>query len=63
MQKHKLGKQGPDISVVGFGAWEAGGDSYGPNSSESEVIEAIHRLANPLAHLTADELADLKGTA
>ncbi len=42
MQKHKLGKQGPEISVVGFGAWEAGGDSYGPNSSEADVIEAIH---------------------
>src|SRR5438067_6318721 len=42
MRKQKLGKQGPEISVVGFGAWEAGGDSYGPNTSEDEVIEAIH---------------------
>src|SRR5438876_1540610 len=42
MQRKKLGKQGPEISVVGFGAWEAGGDSYGPNQSEDEVIEAIH---------------------
>ena len=42
MNKHKLGKQGPEISVVGFGAWEAGGDSYGPNDSEDQVIEAIH---------------------
>src|SRR5437016_14115339 len=41
MRKQKLGKQGPEISVVGFGAWEAGGDSYGPNPSEAEVIEAI----------------------
>jgi aryl-alcohol dehydrogenase-like predicted oxidoreductase len=41
MRTHKLGKQGPEITVVGFGAWEAGGESYGPNSSESEVIEAI----------------------
>jgi len=42
MRRKKLGKQGPEISVVGFGAWEAGGDSYGPNESEDEVIEAIH---------------------
>jgi aryl-alcohol dehydrogenase-like predicted oxidoreductase len=42
MKKQTLGKHGPEISVVGFGAWEAGGESYGPNSSEAEVIEAIH---------------------
>jgi aryl-alcohol dehydrogenase-like predicted oxidoreductase len=42
MQRKKLGKQGPQISVVGFGAWEAGGDHYGPNPAEDEVIEAIH---------------------
>jgi aryl-alcohol dehydrogenase-like predicted oxidoreductase len=27
--------------VIGFGAWEAGGDAWGPNRSESEVIDAI----------------------
>jgi aryl-alcohol dehydrogenase-like predicted oxidoreductase len=42
MKKKKLGKQGPEISVVGYGAWEAGGEHYGPNPSEEEVIEAIH---------------------
>ena len=31
MRKQKLGTQGPEISVVGYGAWEAGGDAYGPN--------------------------------
>ena len=42
MKRKKLGKQGPEISVVGFGAWEAGGEHYGPNPPEDEVIEAIH---------------------
>jgi aryl-alcohol dehydrogenase-like predicted oxidoreductase len=27
--------------VVGFGAWEAGGDAWGPNASEAAVVEAI----------------------
>ncbi len=42
MKTHKLGSQGPDLSVIGFGAWEAGGEAYGPNDSEERVIEAIH---------------------
>jgi len=37
----KLGSQGPEISVVGFGAWEAGGDAWGPNESDEVVIQAI----------------------
>jgi aryl-alcohol dehydrogenase-like predicted oxidoreductase len=41
MQMRKLGSQGPEMSVVGFGAWEAGGDAWGPNESEQVVIEAI----------------------
>jgi aryl-alcohol dehydrogenase-like predicted oxidoreductase len=32
---------GPELSVIGFGAWEAGGDAWGPNRSESEVIDAV----------------------
>jgi aryl-alcohol dehydrogenase-like predicted oxidoreductase len=27
--------------VIGYGAWEAGGEAWGPNESESAVIEAI----------------------
>ncbi|HEX2026346.1 MAG TPA: aldo/keto reductase [Actinomycetota bacterium] len=41
MQTRRLGSSGPEISVVGFGAWEAGGDAWGPNDSEERVIEAI----------------------
>jgi aryl-alcohol dehydrogenase-like predicted oxidoreductase len=37
----KLGSRGPDLSVVGFGAWEAGGDEWGPNPSDEQVIEAV----------------------
>jgi aryl-alcohol dehydrogenase-like predicted oxidoreductase len=42
MQMRQLGAGGPEISVVGFGSWEAGGSHWGPNTSESEVIAAIH---------------------
>jgi len=38
----RLGSRGPELSVVGFGAWEAGGEAYGPNASEERVIAAIH---------------------
>ena len=41
MRRKKLGKQGPEISVIGFGSWEAGGDTWGPNTSDEDVIEAI----------------------
>jgi methylglyoxal reductase len=41
MQSRRLGSSGPEISVIGFGAWEAGGDAWGPNVSEERVIEAI----------------------
>jgi aryl-alcohol dehydrogenase-like predicted oxidoreductase len=27
--------------VIGYGAWEAGGEAWGPNESESAVVEAI----------------------
>ena len=42
MKTKRLGSEGPDLSVVGFGAWETGGEAYGPNESEERVIEAIH---------------------
>jgi aryl-alcohol dehydrogenase-like predicted oxidoreductase len=41
MRVRKLGARGPEISVIGYGAWEAGGAQWGPNESEDGVIEAI----------------------
>jgi aryl-alcohol dehydrogenase-like predicted oxidoreductase len=41
MRMRRLGAQGPEMTVVGFGAWEAGGDAWGPNASEDAVIDAI----------------------
>jgi aryl-alcohol dehydrogenase-like predicted oxidoreductase len=42
MRTRRLGSRGPELSTVGFGAWEAGGDDWGPNDSEATVIQAIH---------------------
>ncbi len=42
MQMRRLGAVGPEISVVGYGSWEAGGAHWGPNASQPAVIEAIH---------------------
>jgi aryl-alcohol dehydrogenase-like predicted oxidoreductase len=41
MKTRKLGEHGPEISVIGYGAWEAGGDLWGPNPSDDEVIRAM----------------------
>lgn len=41
MEQRTLGSQGPQISTVGFGAAEAGGDIFGPNESNRQVIDAI----------------------
>jgi len=42
MDHRRLGSSDLDISVVGFGSWEAGGAHWGPNTSEQDVIAAIH---------------------
>lgn len=41
MQMRRLGSSGPEISVVGFGAWEAGGMAWGPNPPDEQTIDAM----------------------
>ncbi|MDQ3985728.1 MAG: aldo/keto reductase [Actinomycetota bacterium] len=41
MKTQRLGSKGPEISVIGFGAWEAGGMAWGPNPPEEQTIQAM----------------------
>ena len=41
MRKRQLGSNGPEISVIGYGAWEAGGMAWGANPPDEQTIEAI----------------------
>lgn len=41
MRKQRLGSNGPEISVVGYGSWEAGGGIWGANPPEEELVAAI----------------------
>jgi aryl-alcohol dehydrogenase-like predicted oxidoreductase len=41
MQMLRLGSSGPEISVIGFGAWEAGGMAWGPNPPDEQTIDAM----------------------
>jgi aryl-alcohol dehydrogenase-like predicted oxidoreductase len=45
MRREGLGSRGPDLSVIGFGAWEAGGGSeWGHSPPEEQVLEAIRMV-------------------
>ncbi len=46
MKMRKLGSQGPEISAVGFGTWEAGGNAWGPEVPDERTIEAIRTGAD-----------------
>jgi aryl-alcohol dehydrogenase-like predicted oxidoreductase len=39
-----LGADGPEISVIGYGAWEAGGADWGPNASDDAVVESMRTI-------------------
>jgi len=41
MQRRKLGKDGPEISVIGYGAWEAGVGYHSVNPPDEELIGAM----------------------
>ena len=41
MRRRRLGNEGPEISLIGFGAWEAGGTAWGANQSDASVIDAM----------------------
>jgi aryl-alcohol dehydrogenase-like predicted oxidoreductase len=58
MRQKRLGKDGPEISVVGFGAWEIGG-MWGSNPPESEMIDAM--LAGFDAGMTWVDTAEVYG--
>jgi aryl-alcohol dehydrogenase-like predicted oxidoreductase len=42
MLTRRLGAHGPEISVIGLGAWEAGGDAWGANPGDDAVVRAFH---------------------
>lgn len=42
MQTRRLGAHGPEISVIGLGAWEAGGDAWGANPADEDLVRAFH---------------------
>ncbi|HEY7257897.1 MAG TPA: aldo/keto reductase [Gaiellales bacterium] len=41
MRTQSLGTDGPEISVVGYGAWQAGGRNWGDPSPDDQVIAAM----------------------
>lgn len=47
METRRLGSDGPEISVVGFGSWAAGGPykfGWGPTDDEESVAAILHAL-------------------
>jgi len=41
MRTQRLGSSGPEVSVIGYGSWEAGGGIWGANPPEDQLIDAI----------------------
>jgi methylglyoxal reductase len=40
VRRRRLGSGGPEISVIGLGAWEAGGGEYGAGPPDDEIVAA-----------------------
>ncbi|MBT4033439.1 MAG: aldo/keto reductase [Candidatus Marinimicrobia bacterium] len=58
MQYTKLGKRGPKISTVGFGAWAIGGMNWGPTDDEVS-LKALHTVLDE--GVTFIDTADVYG--
>ncbi|HEV8565043.1 MAG TPA: aldo/keto reductase [Actinomycetota bacterium] len=41
MRHRRLGSRGPELSVIGYGAWEAGGADWGANESDKAVVASM----------------------
>ena len=58
MQYTKLGKRGPRISTIGFGAWAIGGMNWGP-TDDAVSKKALHAALD--AGVTFFDTADVYG--
>jgi hypothetical protein len=58
MRTRRLGAHGPEISILGFGAWEAGGDQWG-HRPEEDAIRAMHAAID--AGITWIDTAEVYG--
>ena len=59
MRTRKLGSSGSEISVVGYGSWEAGGMAWGDNPPDAEVVAAMHAAID--AGMTWIDTAEVYG--
>jgi aryl-alcohol dehydrogenase-like predicted oxidoreductase len=59
VRTRKLGSSGAEISVVGYGAWEAGGMAWGDNPPDAEVVGAMRAAID--AGMTWIDTAEVYG--
>jgi aryl-alcohol dehydrogenase-like predicted oxidoreductase len=59
VRTRKLGTSGPEISVVGYGSWEAGGTAWGDNPPDDQVVEAMRAAID--AGMTWIDTAEVYG--
>jgi aryl-alcohol dehydrogenase-like predicted oxidoreductase len=59
VRTRKLGSSGPEISVVGYGSWEAGGMAWGDNPPDAEVVGAMRAAID--AGMTWIDTAEVYG--
>ena len=58
MEYTKLGKRGPDVSTVGFGAWAIGGKNWGP-TDDAVSLRALNEALDQ--RVTLIDTADVYG--